>query len=216
MQIHLPVRTGLIAGLSALTVAAVASQIPAPVSDTTGLIPELGECFSSAASVERDFVDNLVEQRQDTVVLLFSMAASYLAGFVGLLLLVIPGLLVAVRFSLQAPLVVLEDKGPIEALNESWERTAGHAFPLLGYWTVVWTMSLSFGLSVGLVYMALVVAFGAAVANHPLVLAMMGVLNSLGVLFPILAAYVAHRHLSSWEELAAVGREEQENDSPDH
>ncbi len=49
----------------------------------------------------------------------------------GLILLIIPGLLLAARWSLASPLLVGEHKGAVEAIRESWELTRGHTAALL-------------------------------------------------------------------------------------
>lgn len=59
---------------------------------------------------------------------------SILAGLgviLGLLLLIVPGLILAARWSLAAPLLIGEQKPAIEALKESWELTRGHTGTLI-------------------------------------------------------------------------------------
>jgi uncharacterized membrane protein len=51
---------------------------------------------------------------------------------IGCLLLIVPGIIVAVRLSFVAFLVVDERLGPVDALKESWRRTAGHGWTILG------------------------------------------------------------------------------------
>ncbi|MDP5280903.1 glycerophosphoryl diester phosphodiesterase membrane domain-containing protein [Sphingomonas sp. DG1-23] len=49
----------------------------------------------------------------------------------GTLLLVIPGIVLAIRWSIAAPILLAEERGAAESLSESWARTKGHAFPIL-------------------------------------------------------------------------------------
>jgi hypothetical protein len=59
------------------------------------------------------------------------IAAGVLAALgilVGLVLLIVPGLFLLTRWSLVAPVVVLEGKGPGDALGRSWELVRGHSW----------------------------------------------------------------------------------------
>jgi hypothetical protein len=55
---------------------------------------------------------------------------SYLGISMGLLLLIVPGILVAIGWSLAGPLIVDASDSPLEALSESWEATKGHKLQL--------------------------------------------------------------------------------------
>lgn len=46
--------------------------------------------------------------------------------FVGALLLIVPGVLLALAFSLIGPVIVAEGAGPIHAMGRSWELTSGY------------------------------------------------------------------------------------------
>lgn len=50
---------------------------------------------------------------------------------VGLVLLVVPGVILAIRWSIAAPLLIAEELGVTESLSESWARTKGHALTIL-------------------------------------------------------------------------------------
>ena len=54
-----------------------------------------------------------------------------LAVMVGLVALVIPGLYLITRWSIAAPILLIDGKGPIKALQDSWERTKGSDFSIL-------------------------------------------------------------------------------------
>jgi hypothetical protein len=48
------------------------------------------------------------------------------AVIVGLIMLVVPGLYLWARFYLAPPAILIDHEGPVEALGESWSRTAGN------------------------------------------------------------------------------------------
>lgn len=52
--------------------------------------------------------------------------------FVGLLLLIVPGIIVGLRLSLAPFIMFEEDLGPIKAIKRSWELTKNHATEMLG------------------------------------------------------------------------------------
>ena len=66
------------------------------------------------------------------IVLLVSAIIAGIAIIVGLLLLVIPGVFLWVRFYLAPPAVIVDDCGPVEALAESWSRTVGNTVTVFG------------------------------------------------------------------------------------
>jgi hypothetical protein len=51
---------------------------------------------------------------------------------VGFILLIVPGIILAVRLSFVPFLVVDERRGPVESLFESWKRTSGYSWTILG------------------------------------------------------------------------------------
>jgi hypothetical protein len=63
------------------------------------------------------------------------LVTSIVAGIcigLGLLLLLVPGLVLLTRWSLLVPVVMLEDVGPLEALNRSRAIVAGHGWTVFG------------------------------------------------------------------------------------
>lgn len=75
----------------------------------------------------------------------------YILGVgVGLVLLVIPGLLLAAGWSLAHYIVIETDKNPVDALKESWRKTEGHKLNIALFAVVAFSMNfigmLFFGL----------------------------------------------------------------------
>lgn len=71
----------------------------------------------------------------------------------GLILLIIPGIYFALRFSFYAYAIMDKDLGPIDALSYSWKITKGHAWDLFvfnlyfGLWNMVGFFCLGIGLA---------------------------------------------------------------------
>ena len=82
--------------------------------------PELSDLF---VAYKRAFIPSILTN------LLLLICVS-----IGLLLLVIPGIIVAVRLSFAPFLVVDEELGPMDAIAESWRRTKGYGWKILGTW----------------------------------------------------------------------------------
>lgn len=60
----------------------------------------------------------------------------------GLILLIVPGIIWAIRFSL-APIIVIDVRtGPIASMKESYAITRGNFWKLLGYWLVIGLFNL--------------------------------------------------------------------------
>ena len=83
-----------------------------------GQKPELSDLF---VPFQRNWVSVVVSDILLTIIL-----------FVGFILLIVPGIFLAVRLSFVPFLVVDEGKGPVEALTESFNRTAGYGWTLFG------------------------------------------------------------------------------------
>lgn len=65
--------------------------------------------------------------------ILNAFIASLIAGiatFIGLVLLIIPGIYIGIRLGFFSCFIVEENAGPIEALKKSWELTKGQELPL--------------------------------------------------------------------------------------
>jgi hypothetical protein len=109
---------------------------------------------------------------------------------IGLVLLLVPGIFLAVKWSMTFPAIVAERAGPFAALRRSWELTRGHWWRTFG--TLLVVVLISFVLSI-----AILVGFGAAVATSDSIseLAFAVLLTAvtiivLAILYPLTAAVV--------------------------
>lgn len=109
---------------------------------------------------------------------------SNFAIFLGLALLVVPGVLLIVRWWMAAPILLDSNAGVIESLKESWRQTKGRFWPILRLLAVIWfpvvLTSFAFGAAFGdgqtgiigplalnlALYAAMVVNWYAAVAAY--------------------------------------------------
>jgi hypothetical protein len=57
--------------------------------------------------------------------------------FLAMILLLVPGLYLLVRWSLATPILVAEEAGPIQCLSRSFEETSGRFWPLAGLFLLV-------------------------------------------------------------------------------
>jgi hypothetical protein len=75
---------------------------------------------------------------------------SNLGTIIGLLLLIIPGLLLLVRWSLAGPILVAERVGSMQSMGRSGELTRGYFWPILGglfvcvIFSIVWAAAFEF------------------------------------------------------------------------
>ena len=58
--------------------------------------------------------------------------ATFVCILVALLLLIVPGLFLMVRWSLVVPVVLLERRRPLAAMRRSWRLVRGHGWPVFG------------------------------------------------------------------------------------
>ena len=80
--------------------------------------PEVGDLF---VPFQRHWVAAVIANLLVTIIII-----------VGLVLLIVPGIFLAVRLSFVPFLVVDEGKGPVDALTESFSRTAGYGWTIFG------------------------------------------------------------------------------------
>jgi uncharacterized membrane protein len=81
-----------------------------------------------------DVADLFVAFRGDYWQAVLTSILLHAAIAIGTMLLVVPGIIAAVRLS-WAPYLVIEEKvDAVAALRESWERTRGHGWTIFGIW----------------------------------------------------------------------------------
>src|SRR5262249_2368144 len=75
----------------------------------------------------------------------------FLGVWVGLILLVIPGIMLMVAWSVSVAACVVEGTGPIASLTRSAALTKGYRWKIFGIFVLIWIASLIVGLLVGVI-----------------------------------------------------------------
>lgn len=116
--------------------------------------------FLRAARGESPSASDLFAGFRRYVPVLLAMLAVFALVVAGLALLIVPGLLVAVRLFMVPYLILDEQMGPRDALRTSWSTTRGHTWTLLGLagLSVLITLAGLLALIVGVVVAAAWVA----------------------------------------------------------
>ena len=68
------------------------------------------------------------------------LGISILVGFgvaIGFMLLIVPGIILALRWAVAVPACVVENKGPLESMRRSAELTKGHRWKIFGIWVLI-------------------------------------------------------------------------------
>jgi uncharacterized membrane protein len=82
-----------------------------------------------------------------------------LGVFVGLILFIIPGIILALRWSVALPACVVENLGPIAAMRRSADLTKGHRWQIFGMFVLIIVVAIiAFGVIGALVGMGLLAA----------------------------------------------------------
>lgn len=84
------------------------------------------------------FVESMAGTFRRLVALIVAVAVVRLAAQVGFLLLVVPGVLLSIRFALTVPILMVEERGPIEALKASWARTREYQLTIFYALVPIW------------------------------------------------------------------------------
>lgn len=130
------------------SVAAVVLQgIVMVASLVLGLFFWVGQIRVGLAAVRQEPFDfNLFFSGTDRLVPMLAVTfLAYLGVVLGVLLLVVPGFIVAMGWALSGPLVVDAGYSPVEALRESWEAMRGHKLQMFLF-GIVATLMLFAGL----------------------------------------------------------------------
>lgn len=134
---------------------------------------------------------------------------------IGVVLLIIPGIILALRWSITAPIVVIERDGPAKSMGRSAELTEGYRWAIFGLFLLYFLLAYAFQIVVGAVFGS----SGAPTDGSPLGLldvfglTVMGVSAAVAALVSLIsttgtaALYVELRRVKegvSVEQLAAV------------
>jgi hypothetical protein len=139
LPVALPVALGLVAVLAFVAEALRIVAVRTFVSDETETIPEESFARNLLVATVNGFVGGVV--------------VLILVG-VGLLLLIVPGVYLALAFFFVRQEIAVADRNFLDALSGSWELTAGHRLSLFGLALVVFVVGLLVTLVGGLVGLA--------------------------------------------------------------
>jgi hypothetical protein len=90
---------------------------------------------------------NIDTEGSRLVLIVYTFFAGLIAGILGglaTLLLVIPGIYVTLRFQFTTAAVMLEERGPISGLQQSWAISSGNVWTIFGVAVVFFVISLVF------------------------------------------------------------------------
>ena len=68
-----------------------------------------------------------------------------LGTVIGFMLLIVPGVLLLVRWSLCVPVLIGEETGVFEAMARSWQETKGRFWPIFGVFVTIYAVALLAG-----------------------------------------------------------------------
>jgi hypothetical protein len=84
--------------------------------------------------------------------------ASFLAAigiWIGLILIIVPGLILLTFWSLIVPSIVIGGSGPLSAFSRSWRTVRGHAWRVFGNYVLVFLIYIAVSIVIGLILLAL-------------------------------------------------------------
>jgi uncharacterized membrane protein len=137
-------RLTILALLSSMVFSAIlqAALVRAAIADLNGKRPSIGDCFGTALYL---------------ILPVVGVAVLVALGLVlGLMLLVVPGIILWLRWSVSVPVMVGEHRGVFDSMARSRDLTKGHRWALFGFWIVIF--AAAFGLQ--LVLTRFVAVFG--------------------------------------------------------
>jgi len=171
---------GLVATIMSVLITGAINEVGAVVASSTGLfylsavavlLSQLfgvspiwaGVQFANLQTVRSgraEISDIFAVYRRGLMNLIVAQVVTAVLVGVAFIVLVIPGIVVALRLSFVILLIVDEGRGPIEAIAESWRRTSGYGWTLFGIAVLTWPV-LAVGLlalAVGVIPAAMVIA----------------------------------------------------------
>jgi hypothetical protein len=86
------------------------------------------------------------------------VVASFLAAigiWIGLVLIIVPGLILLTFWSLIVPSIVIGGSGPIGAFSRSWRTVRGHAWRVFGTYVLVFLIYIAVSIVIGLILLVL-------------------------------------------------------------
>lgn len=122
------------------------SLIRAAIVDLRGEKPNFSDCFGVAL-----------------ILFLPILGASLLVTLgiiIGLVLLIVPGILVLLRWAVTMPVLIQERRGILDSMARSRDLTAGSRWPMLGLWVILVVVSALMSLVINRVAIPLNVTFG--------------------------------------------------------
>ncbi|TIV98483.1 MAG: hypothetical protein E5V85_11175 [Mesorhizobium sp.] len=122
------------------------SVIRATIVDLRGEKPAFADCFGVALALSFPILG-------------VSLLAT-LGIIVGLLLLIVPGILLVLRWAVALPVLIQEKRGILDSMARSRDLTKGNRWPLLGLWLILIVTGALAGLVINRVAIPLNVTFG--------------------------------------------------------
>ena len=146
----------------ALSAILQAALVRAAIEDLNGARPSIGDCLGTAFSLLFPVIG---------IAVLVTLGI-----MVGLVLLIIPGIILWLRWSVAVPVLVQERLGVLGSMARSRDLTKGNRWALLGFWVILIVAVIAiqlvlgkvipiFGLTIGLILGALVTAVMSVVTS---------------------------------------------------
>jgi hypothetical protein len=89
------------------------------------------------------------------VPLAVALSLAWTVTWIGMLLLVVPGIILSVRLAVTIPVLMVEEIGPLEALKRSWALSRTHQLPIFGALLPIWLLSGSLAMGAVLPFLDL-------------------------------------------------------------
>lgn len=154
------------------------------------------------------FADNLTVGLRNFLPVIVVSLLSSLAISGGLLLLIVPGVMIACALCVAMPAIVVEHTGIRGAFARSAELTRGHRWPIFGLFLIVIAVSIGIGIVLGIGLVGAAVVTGGldagAAETSPLQIAAEVVINSLIYMLSATGGAVLYSELRRLNETASA------------